>query len=126
MKVSRVDISPTMQSTCMQLETIKNQIGDEVSHLNETELVSAITILHQGSNQLAREINQSVEIAPVDATLKKKLFNLIQTIQHSAAFSQALGPHQVELMGVFRRIETSIEKAEQKVTKVDTDPLRRQ
>lgn len=125
MKVTRVDISNTLQMTCTQLETIQNQIGDNVSNLNEAELVSAITILHQGSNQLAREINQSVEILPVDGSLKKNLFKLMQAIQHSAAFSQALGPHQVELMGVFKRIETSIQKAEQKVNKVDADPLRR-
>lgn len=125
MKVQRVDLSSTMQTTCMQLETIKKQIGEDVSKLNEAELTSAISILHQGSNQLAREINQSVSIAPWDDKLKTNLFNLIQAIQHSAAFSQALGPHQVELMGVFRRIETSIHKAEQKVTKVDTDPLRK-
>lgn len=125
MKISRIDISPTVQSTCMQLENIKKQIGDEVSNLNENELISAITILQQGSNQLAREINQSVEIAPLDGKLKTSLFNLIQAIQHSPIFSQALGPHQVELMGVFRRIETCIRKAEQKVTKVDSDPLSR-
>lgn len=125
-RTERTDISATVQSACTQLETLKKQISENVSNINENDLISLIAILQSGAHHLATEIRQSSEIAPLDPKLKTNLVSLIQAIQKSAAFSQALGPHQVELMGVFKRFVNSLSKAEQKVTKVDSDPLRRQ
>ncbi|MBS0655886.1 MAG: hypothetical protein JSR46_08925 [Verrucomicrobia bacterium] len=126
MKVTRTDISATVQTACADLTKLSEQISEKnVSNLDEGTLITLIAVLQRGSNQLAREIGQSIEVV-LDPKLKTNLVNLIQAIQHSPAFSQALGPHQVELMGVFTRFENSIRKAEQKVTKVDSDPLHKQ
>lgn len=124
MKVTRVDIAPSMEATYKQLELLHKKIGEEVSYINEEELKPLILVLQKASNHLAREIGQSIQIAPFDQTLKIQLLDYIHLIQKSPAFSQALGSHQIEIAGVFRRIETSIHKAEQKVQKVDSDPLR--
>jgi hypothetical protein len=124
MKVSRVDIAPSMQAACKQLERLHKKIGEELSYVSEEELTSLISILQKESNHLAREIGQSVQIVPFDSKLKTTLLDLIHSIQKSPAFSQALGSHQIEIMGMFRRFETSIQKAEQKVQKVDQEPLR--
>lgn len=124
-RTERTDISATVQSACTQLETLKKQISENVSSINENDLISLISILQSGAHHLATEIRQSSEIAPLDPKIKTNLVNLMHAIQKSAAFSQALGPHQVELMGVFTRFENSLRKAEQKVAKVDADPLRK-
>ncbi len=125
MKVERADITPLVNVACKNLENLKSKIGEDVSNVNEDELKEIITLLHQESNQLTREINQSREIAPLDGTLKTKLTSLIDSIRHMSTFTQALGPQQALLLGVFKRIENCIHKFESKVTKVDSsEPLR--
>jgi hypothetical protein len=124
MKVSRVDISHSIESACQQLKLLQKKIGEEVGYLSDEELKSLISVLQKASNHLATEIGQSIHVVAFDSKLKTTLFDLIHAIQRSPAFSQALGAHQKEVLGMFRRIETSIQKAEQKVQKVDSEPLR--
>ncbi len=123
MRVACANISSVVQNTCNQLQLLKSKIEDDIGNVNEEEIVSVISLLQKGSNQLAREINQSTQIAPLDAKLKTSLFKLIQALEHSSTLLQALGHHQVELMNAIKKIEVSMRKAEQKVSKVDKEPL---
>ena len=116
MKVAKADISSIVTSLCQQLQNLKSKIRDNVSDVNEEELKAMLLKLHHDANQLTREINQSKELAPLEAKLKKDLKELIFSIQHVPAFSQALGSCQSEILATFRRIDTSLQKFEQKVS----------
>lgn len=124
MKVVHANISPLVTQTCRNLEVLKAKIGENVSNVNEDDLGKIIQELHRESNQLKREINECRDIAPIEAALKKNLISLIDSIRHMSTFTQALGPQQALLLGVFRSIENCIKKFESKVTKVDSEPLR--
>lgn len=116
-----VDISSVVRTTCRELHSLKVTIGDDLSVVNNEAVGNIVGELHKTLNTLVRELNQSSK--PLELGLKKDLFSLMQEIQKTPAFSQALGPHQVELMNLFKRIHAAVSKAESKVTRVDLDRL---
>lgn len=121
-KVSRCDIAPVMQTIYQGLETLQHKISDQISSVNDDDLSQLVEQLKKSVHQLNREINQSVTVLPFEGNV---LLKLIETIQRTSTFAQAVGPHQVQLMGLFKTLQTNIPKAEQKVAKVDNDPIRR-
>ena len=122
-KISRADLAPIMEQTSQTLHTLKTKIAEEVSLVNPEEVDNLVRHLQKTINSLSREVNTSVTITPIDPHKQKSLFKLIQEIQHTPAFSQALGPHQAVLMGLFHRIENNLRKAQSKVERVDMDPM---
>ena len=117
-RVSRANISPVMQTICNELESLKTKIDDDVSNVNDQEVARVLASLHKLINQLTREIKQSSSIEPFEG---KSLLTLIHSIQHTPAYSQALGPQQAELMGLFKRIQSNIPEAQSKVQPVEMD-----
>lgn len=119
MKITRQDVPSLVAHTCEQLQTLKSKIGDDVTNVNDEDVKKILDTLQHDTNLLAKEAHQTREIMPLDGKLKKELRQLIFAIQHSPAFSQVVGAHQAQLLGVFRKIESSIARFESKVEKID-------
>jgi len=119
MAVTRTNVNSLVTHTCQELQTLKSKIGEDVSNVNDEDIKAILSSLQHDTNLLAKEAHQQREISHLDPKLKKDLKTLIFQIQHSPAFSQVIGAHQSQLLGVFRKIETSIAKFESKVEKID-------
>ena len=124
-RVLQADIAPVIQTICGELTSLKEKIGDDVCNVNNEEVARLVGELHKTINQFSREVNQSVSIAPLADGIKTSLFKLISGIQHTPAFSQAIGAQQDEILKLFKRIELGMTKAESRVQKVDNDPISR-
>lgn len=115
MKIAHADITLIISSLSQKLQALKSKIGEELSNVNEEELKKLLEQLHHDANQLAREVNQSQDIKAFDPKLKVNLISQIYSIQHSPAYSQALGGHESEASTIFRKIEAALSKSEKKV-----------
>ena len=115
MKVAQADISRVMQEICQQFESLKEKLEDDIGNVNSEALTELITKLHKSINRMSREINQSSSVAPFASELTKTLERLVTEIQRIPAYSQALGPEQIELVNLFKRLHTNITHAHEKV-----------
>jgi hypothetical protein len=120
--VSRVDLHPIIHATSQTLCTLKAKITEEVSLVDE-EIEELVQDLKTTVNKLSREVQKSNTISNIDAGNMESLHKLVYDIQHTAAFSQVAGTHQVQLMGVFNRIENTVKKTHSKVERVDLDKM---
>ena len=126
MKVAHANITPLVNQAYTNLEILQAKIGENVSSVNDKELSDLIVKLQHEANQITREVNQSIDVTPLDSILQMKLVKLMDMIQHTSTFSQVLGNQQALLLGVFRRIRNCLkhlDKFKPKVTKADTEPL---
>ncbi len=119
------DISKIVSDIHSQLESLQNKIGDQVSNVNDQEIGQVVAMLKTRVHRFLSRIHKGSTIALVGEDLKKSLLTLIDSIEKTATFSQAVGAYQPQLMSLFKTIRTNFPEAERKVTKVETDPTRR-
>lgn len=115
MKIAHVDLTSVLTSLSQKLNTLKLKLGEELSNINEEELKKLLDALHHDANQLAREVNQCQDIIGFDPKLKVNLLSLIYSVQHSPAYSQALGAHESDVSTIFHKIEAALSKSEKKL-----------
>ncbi len=109
MKVDPTDI-------VKHLQELTTKIGDEVSSVNEKELVDLIQTIRQEANKLRNEIEgQKKGLDPeVRSLLKAEISNL----KENELLTQALGHHQSLLFGALNKFELALGKFQSKVTPI--------
>jgi len=119
----QANIEPDMQKAFDQLTSLHTNISDDVGLVNPEDVKEWVRALEKIVNALGQKVHKSTTVV-LDKTKSKSLLELIQEIQHTPAFSQALGSHQTRLMGLFHRIEDNLKQAESKVEPVkNIDPM---
>jgi len=99
------------------LQELTDKIGDEVSSVNEKELVELIQTISNEVNRLRNEIMQ--QKSDLDPAIKKVLDAEISKLKENELLTQALGHHQSLLFGALNRYELAIEKFKSKVNPIE-------
>lgn len=80
------------------------------------EVVKAIGSLLESANDLHQSLDETAALSEGDKKLKSRLLALMKNIQTHPSFTKTMGSHKVELLGAFKRLEKSINKAIKKAT----------
>ena len=122
----KIDINHNLEKTLKDLDALYSKIGGSTGALiDSAEVKLAIKLLSKDGNDLAREVNRSTVIMPLNTDVKDKLLKMIKELENMEN-SVALGVYHAELRHIFGDIKNAVKNYEKKkqVSKVDQDGAR--
>ncbi len=110
MKVDPTDI-------VKHLQELTDKISDEISSVNDKELVDLIQTIRQKTNKLRNEME--TQKTGLDPEMQSLLNSEIIKLKKNELLTQALGHHQSLLFGALNKFEHALGKFQSKVTPIE-------